>query len=107
MKRSAFLRPLLMVGVLLLALLSCLSNPAPTTAPTEAPPAVKDTAVVAPTEAPTVQAAEQYFTEEFDNESGNWSKVVNKNAKEGDTSLAKVSVEGGRLVYDLDKWLIA
>jgi hypothetical protein len=108
MKRSAFLRPFLMVGVLLLAMLACLPGPAPTAVPTDAPPpAIQDTAVPVATEAPTVPAAEQYFTEEFDSESGNWSQVVNKNAKEGDTSLAKVSVEGGRLVFDLDKELIA
>lgn len=108
MKPSALNRPLSMVGVLLLAMLACMSNPAPTTAPTEppAPVAVQDTAIP-PTEAPTEPVAQQYFTEEFEVATGDWSEVVEKNAKEGDTSEAKLSIEDGRLKFDLGKWLIA
>jgi hypothetical protein len=116
MKRSGSIPAFFMFCVLVLSILACQSVGAPATvAPTQPPPPVVvdtaapvDTATPVDTVAPPTQpAAEQYFTEEFDNDSGNWSKVVNKNAKEGDTSLAKVSIEGGRLKYDLDKWLIA
>ncbi len=108
MKRSSLLRPLLMVGALLLAILACLPGPVPTTAPTEPPPPPQDTvAPVMPTEAPTEAAAEQYFTEEFESDTGNWSQLVAKNSEEGDTDLAKVGIEDGRLKFDLDKQLIA
>lgn len=91
--------------VLLVAILAC--GPIPTAAPPGAtvPPPV-DTVAPA-TEAPTQPSAQQYFTEEFDTSSGNWSQVVQKNTEEGDPSQAKVSVEGGALHFDLDKQLIA
>ena len=106
MKRRMWIRPLCMVGVLLLAMLACLPGPAPVSTEPPPPPA-QDTAAPAATEAPTEPAALQYFTEEFNTDSGNWSKVIAKNSKEGDTSLAKVSLEDGRLIFDLDKQLIA
>jgi hypothetical protein len=99
-----------MVGALILAVLACLPGPVPT-ATVPPPPQVRDTPVpvVVSTEAPTKAAAEEYFTEDFESDSGNWSQVVVKNgdSSEADTSSAKVGVEGGRLVFDLGKWLIA
>ena len=91
-------------AALLIATLAC----GPTTTDVTAPP--PDTAAPAQPAAPIdtpVPAAQQYFTEEFDGDISNWTKTVLKNSDEGDTDLAKVTVADGRLVFDLDKWLLA
>lgn len=90
--------------VLILAMLACLPGPTPLAA-TQPPPAAA-TAVPA-TEAPTEPPAQQYFTEEFDSDTGSWSQIVQKNSEEGDTDLAKVTIADGRLKFNLDKELIA
>jgi hypothetical protein len=60
------------------------------------------------TEPPVVQAAgEEFFTEEFNGDiSGNWMQSVELNAKEGNTSQAKIAVDNGYLSFDFGKWLI-
>jgi hypothetical protein len=99
MKQS---RAISAICVLLMGILACMPGPAPANT---APPA--DTAAPAATAEPTQPAAEQYFTEEFNSDSGNWSQVVEKNGEEGDLSLVKVNVENGRLAFSLDKYLLA
>jgi hypothetical protein len=105
-----------MFAALLLAALACMPGPAPTAVPPTAPPAVQVQQTEAPvvTEAPpappalpTEAPASQFFTEEFDTDTGNWSQEVVLNNDEGDTGEAKVSVADGRLVFDLGKELIA
>jgi hypothetical protein len=93
-------------AVLLLAILAC--GPTSTTEPSQPPSNTlpQETAVPATAE-PTQPVAQQYFTEGFDSDTGNWSQVVELNGSEGDMDLAKVAVDNGRLVFDLDKWLIA
>jgi hypothetical protein len=110
MKRSSLHRPLLMFAVLLLAALACMPGPAPTAPPPTAPPAIQVQQTDAPvvTEAPPTEApASQYFTEEFDTDTGNWSEEVSLNSDDGDVEEANVSVSDGRLVFDLGKELIA
>ncbi len=62
-----------------------------------------------PTEIPptAIVASSQFFTEEWDNGFGAWVQEVELNSPEGDKSKAIVSVENGRLSFDLGKWLIA
>ncbi len=136
MKRSVMYRPLLMLGVLVIAALACMGPAAATSAPGVDPTkvALEQVATAAsvqltqvaqqnsqpaqqqqPTEAPQVEnvppaspaAGQQYFTEEFDTDSGNWSPVIKKNTDTGDPSLAKIDITGSRLVFSLDKNLIA
>ena len=114
MKGSVLLRPLLMVGVLLLAILACLPGPAPTAAPTEPPPPPPTEAAAPPTEAPTEPAAQQYFTEEFDAETAQWSRFVADASIQltspgslasivtGDVGNMTVGVVDGKLSFDLN-----
>jgi hypothetical protein len=90
--------------VIVLAILACTPGPVPTGAPTQPPAGPTE---IPPTLEPTVPPAQQWFTEEFDTDTGNWSQVVEKNSNEGDPDLAKVSVADGSLHFDLDKQLIA
>jgi hypothetical protein len=105
MNRSSLIRPLLMVGALLLAAIACMSSPAPTTVPTEPPPAVQPTDVE-PTEAPTEPVAQQYYTESFDADTGQWSTFVVDattvpTVVEGKVDNMSVGVSDGYLVFDL------
>jgi hypothetical protein len=70
------------------------------------PPEVQPTQPPPPAEPPAASAPE-YYTEEWDTDNPNWSTEIELNAKEGDTSQANVNVDGGRLIFDLGKWLIA
>lgn len=116
MNRKIFAPFLLLMAVIVVVGLAC----GPTTTPAEPPsqPPVQEQPPVQPpppqvTEPPATEApppaaeAPQYFTEEWDGDTSNWSKLVELNAKDGDTSQAQVYTEGGRLVFDLGKWLIA
>ncbi len=118
MKRSSSIPAFFMFCILLLAILACQPVGAPpTAAPTEPPPpVVVDTAAPVDTVAPppTEPVAEQYFTEQFDNESGNWSHfVVDASIKltspgslasvaPGDVGNMSLKVSDGRLVFDLE-----
>jgi hypothetical protein len=75
--------------------------------PTSEPAAAPADTAVPPTAEPTQATAEQYFTEEFDSDTGNWSQVVALNGDEGHLDEADVTVEDGRLNFKLDKWLLA
>ena len=64
---------------------------------------------VQPTEPPVQPpSAQEFFTEEFDGEGGNWSQTVELNGDDmdGNKSDAKIAVDNGYLVFDLGKWLI-
>lgn len=105
MKRSVLFRPLLMVGVLVLAMLACLGGgAAPAATGSDAtmaalqsmataasveltrvagqnaqPPQQPEqppTEVAGPTEVPSAAEGQQYFTENFDTDSGQWSHFV-------------------------------
>lgn len=81
---------------------------APPPAQQQPPPAqVEPTQPPQPPTQPPTPTSQQYYTEEWDADNPNWSTQIELNAKEGDTSQAKVSVGDGRLVFDLGKWLIA
>lgn len=71
------------------------------------PPAQVEPTQPPPPTQPPAPTSQQYYTEEWDADNPNWSTQIELNAKEGDTSQAKASVEDGRLVFDLGKWLIA
>jgi hypothetical protein len=111
--RSQYRMLFAFVILLLLVSLACkfgsspTSTPAPVTEPpvTAPPEQTQEPAPVA-TEPPVQSSAEQFFTEEFDGNLDNWSQVVELNAKEGDTSQAKISVKDSHLVFDFGKWLI-
>jgi hypothetical protein len=100
-----------MFAALLVAALACMPGPVSTSVPpTVAPPVeVQQTEAPVVTEAPTQPPASEYFTEEFDTDSGTWPQVVVENGDdpEADTSSAKVTIEDGRLAYDLGKFVIA
>ncbi len=118
MKSRFFVRPMLMVGVLLLAILACLPGPVPTAVPpTEPPPpqAPPDTAAPPPTEAPTATAmAQDYFTDEFETDTGQWSRMVVDatiqltspyslaSVAPGDVGNMTVGVNDGHLLFDLN-----
>ena len=70
---------------------------------TEAPAATDSPAA---TKAPAQSSGEQFFTEDFNGDLGNWSQVVSLNNSSGDKSQAKISVDSGYLVFDLGKELI-
>ena len=81
----------------------------PTSAPLQQPTQpeiVQPTNPPASTQAPSPSTS-QYYTEEWNDGFGNWSQQVKLNSDEGDVNKAKVFVENDRLVFDLDKWLIA
>jgi hypothetical protein len=75
----------------------------PVAAPTEKPQNPSSTAA---TEAPAKSSGEQFFTEDFNGDLGNWSQVVALNNSSGDKSQAKISVDSGYLIFDLGKELI-
>ncbi len=77
------------------------SGDASPTSPTE-PPVIELT--VAPTEAP-VQTSEQYFTEEFEGNLGNWTYFISKNDKDANTNGVEPVSDNGYLVLDLTKYL--
>ena len=142
MKRSVLFRPLLMLAVLLLAILACMPGPAPTSAPgvegtmaalqqmataasvqltqaaqqgqqpqqpeqqsTEAPAATATTAAPA--------AGQQFFTEGFDSDTGQWSHFTVDasvmltspsslaSVVQGDSGNMSLKVEDGHLAFDL------
>lgn len=101
--------------VMAMVSLACLgSGEAPTSEPP--PPPVEEpqqpeqpaapTSEPTPTEEPTAPAAQEFFTEEFDGDVSNWSQETYQNADEGNLSQVNISVEDGRLIFDLGKWLI-
>ncbi|HTP02020.1 MAG TPA: hypothetical protein VMJ64_11655 [Anaerolineales bacterium] len=141
MKRSTLFRPFLMLGVLLFAMLACMGSTGPAGAPavdsTKAALEQAATAAAAqltqiaqdsqapqPTEqpaegasateaAPTASASEQYFTEPFETDSGQWH-VVTVDASirltspqslpsviQGQTDNVSVGVNDGFLVFDI------
>ena len=111
MKRSRLIRPLCMVGVLLLAVLACLPGPTPLSTQ---PPVVQDTVAPVATTVPPTEAAQKYFTEEFDGEGDPWSHFVVDASVPGampalapkDVENMSVGVNKGALVFDLQsKWL--
>jgi len=64
---------------------------------------------VQPTEPPVQpSSAQEFFTEEFDGDVSNWSQTVelNGDTNGGNMNDAKITVENGRLVFDMGKWLI-
>jgi len=111
-------RMLFAFAILLLSVsLACYGgfSPASTQLPATEPPVVAspEQSQEQPTEPPVAteapvqsSSAQQYFTEEFDGGLDNWEQVVALNAKDGDTSQAKISVDNGRLIFDFGKWLI-
>ncbi len=145
MKRSFLFRPLLMMGVLLLAALACMS-PAATTAPgTDAtmaalqqmataasvqltqvaqqsgqpaqPPEQQQqppTEAAQPPEAPPAAAGQEFFTEGFDTDTGQWSHFVADatvmlsspgslaNIVPGDSGNMSVKVADGHLAFDIN-----
>jgi hypothetical protein len=115
MKPNSTFRFFALLAVIPIVGLACLGGtPTPTDEPVVIPPVVIDTPVQEPspeppppTEAPIQPAAQDFFTEEFDGDISNWSQVVSSNGADGDTSQANVSVEDGKLIFDLGKWLIA
>jgi len=85
------------------------TEPPSTTEPATAsqatgPSAAADSPVA--TKAPAQSSGEQFFTENFDGDLGNWSQTVALNDTTGDKSQAKISVDNGYLVFDLGKELI-
>jgi hypothetical protein len=73
----------------------------PPVQPTEPP--------VQPTEPPVQpSSAQEFFTEEFDGDVGNWSQSVELNGatKGGNINDGEISVENGRLIFDMGKYLI-
>lgn len=116
MKRAISLRPLLMVGVLLLAILACMSGPVPTAAPpSTAPPSAEPPTAPPPTEAPTAApTAQEFFTEGFDAETGQWSHFTVDatvmltspgslaSLVSGDSGNMSLKVADGHLVFDLE-----
>ncbi len=114
MNKSGFI-PL--ISVLLLAVLACNigSIGSPTTAPTLPPTQAPATAAPVATLAPTVPAAQQYYTEQFDQENSNWSHfVIDASIKltspgsmpalaPGEVEGASVTTAGGHLVFDLER----
>ena len=146
MKRSILVRPLLVVGVLVLAMLACLGS-APNAAPAvdstkqaleimatnasvqltqvaqqqSGQPAQQPTEAAQPTEAgqaapPTVAApaGQQFFTEGFDSETGQWSHFVADASVmlnspgslativQGDSGNMSLKVQDGHLAFDLN-----
>ncbi|MBI5951107.1 MAG: hypothetical protein HY865_05575, partial [Chloroflexi bacterium] len=110
-------RPLFAFAALLLTVgLACkfLTGPAATEAPpVEEPPTTEATdapeqpqteePTSAPTEAPVQQSsAEQYFTEEFDTDISNWSRLNVTGSKETNVDGLKLEVKDSRLVFDFD-----
>lgn len=83
-------------------------NVEPPVAVTVEQPQTEASAAPAATEPPATDAstAPDFFTEEFDGDISNWSQEVVLNRNDGDTSQANISVEDGRLIFDLGKWLI-
>ncbi len=74
----------------------------PETIPTSQPPTEAP-----PTEPPPTVPAPQYFTEEFDTNSGYWTQKLEKNSPSGDLGTADLSFGDGNFIFDLGKWLIA
>jgi hypothetical protein len=71
----------------------------PPVQPTEPP--------VGPTEPPVQpSSAQEFFTEGFDGDVGNWTQTVELNRDTGNKSEAKITVDNGYLVFDMGKWLI-
>ena len=116
MKRSHFI---LLGSVLLLAILAC--QPSFLASPTVTP-LPQDTATPAVTLVPTQPAAQQYFMEEFDQESSNWSHFVVDasiqltspgslpSSPKGDVEGMSVATSDGHLVFDLENkglWVYA
>jgi hypothetical protein len=105
------------VALLLAVSLACnfLTGPAATETPTiEEPPAtdatetpeqpqVEEPTTSAPTEPPVQQSsAEQYFTEEFDTDISNWTRLNVTGSKETNVDGLKLEVKDSRLVFDFD-----
>jgi hypothetical protein len=110
-------RPLFAFAALLLTVgLACkfLTGPAVTEAPpVEEPPTTEATDVPEqpqteePTSAPTEPSvapttSEQYFTEEFDTDISNWSRLNVTGSKETNVDGLKLEVKDSRLVFDFD-----
>jgi len=64
---------------------------------------------VQPTEPPVQPpSAQEFFTEEFDGDVSNWSQSVELNGATsgGNINDGEISVENGRLIFDMGKYLI-
>lgn len=111
------LRPLLFfVSLLLIVGLACSggSTPATQPPPTQAPVKVDEpTSAPEPTEPPATEApqpteppapaAQQFFTEEFDNPlSSDWTSFTLYDSNESDLDKVKVEAQDGKLVWDLN-----
>lgn len=104
-------------------MLACGSSPDPTAtlSPVIEQPDVQPTqqivvptnttqSVVLPTEEETEDSGEDYpawFLEEWDGDTSGWYTSVEKNGDTGNLDEADIYTEGGKLIFDLGKWLIA
>lgn len=114
MKSKVYKPFFLLFGLVLIVSLACITTTPtagpqqpPEQPPVEQPPSPPEVEVQ-PTELPATAApaAVEFFTEEFDGDTSNWSQKVELNATEGNTSQANISFKDGRAVFDFGKWLI-
>lgn len=123
MKPIVFKPLLLLFGLILVVSLACLPTTStggptqpPVLPPPVEPPPVQPPVVVGggptPTQGSSIEpsavppAGGQFFTEEFDGDTSNWSQKIELNAPEGNTSQAKISFEDGKAIFDFGKYLI-
>ncbi|MCJ7696125.1 MAG: hypothetical protein MUO40_11985 [Anaerolineaceae bacterium] len=111
------------IVVTAIIMLACGSSPDPTATlgPVIDQPVVKPTEQVQvptnttqpielPTEEETVDNSEEYpawFTEEWDSDALGWYTVVEKNGDTGNINDVDIYTDGGKLNFELSKWLIA
>lgn len=102
-----------LIAVIVMVSLACSalsSTPAPEPQPVqnESPTPVEPAEVIDPTQPvapsePPVPAAQQYFTEEFDSDSGFWDLNVVKNAESSDPSKASAGITDGIYDFTIDE----
>ena len=103
----------LIAATMILVSLACLSgssiaSPEPESKPVQVEPttpvvvAELTQTVTIPTAVPTQPLAQQFFTEEFDTDNGNWDFNVVKNTDTADTSKAKAEIINGVFDFAID-----
>jgi len=111
------------IVVTAIIMLACGSSPDPTAtlSPVIEQPVVQPTqqvvvptntmqSVVLPTEEETGDSGEDYpawFIEEWDGDTSGWYTLVEKNGDTGDIDDVEIYADGGKLNFELGKWLIA
>lgn len=98
-----------LIAVFMIVSLACSfggASPAPESQPVQNTPVeqIEPTTPPQPTESPipTQPIAQQYFTEEFDTDNGNWDFNVVKNAESADPSKADAGITDGVFDFTID-----